>query len=151
GGRGRLRLDPRGGDAPLPPPLLFGPRHEQGRGGTTSSGHPADRRRQGPVERGAGGVPHAGRGASLPDLAGQARRRDLPAGGGGAAAIEPALGGAAVAAVRARRGPPLRPALSPHPAAQEAGGMIYHGTSTFAPFPEAGPGRPRPRPRADRR
>ena len=59
------------------------------------------------------------------DLAGQARGRDLRAGAVGAAPAEPALVRPAAAAVRPRRGPPLRPALPPHPAAEvDAGGVI---------------------------
>ena len=41
-----------------------------------------------------------------------------------AAAAEPALVRAAAAAIRARRSPPLRPALSPHPAAQADVGRV---------------------------
>src|SRR5262249_1860657 len=46
---------------------------------------------------------------------------DLPAGRGGAAAPEPALGGPAAVAVCPRRGPPLRPALPPHPQTETIG------------------------------
>ena len=68
--RRRLRLDPRGGDAPLPPVVA--------RGGDVPR-HSAHRRRQGPTQRGLGGVSAAGRGTADADLAGQARGRDLPA------------------------------------------------------------------------
>ncbi len=61
---------------------------------------------------------------AVPDLAGQARGRDLSARRSRADPPEPALRGPAAAAIRPRRGPPLRPALPPHPAAEEAPGVI---------------------------
>ncbi len=88
--------------------------------------HPADRRRQGAAQRGAWR-----RSASLEidaadgDLAGQARGSwsscpdaDEPL------RSEPPLLRPAAAAIRPRRGPPLRPALPPHAAAEVAVGRI---------------------------
>ena len=75
--------------------------------------------------------PHAGHRAADADLAGQARGRDLSSRRAGAVAAEPALGGAAAVAVRARRGPPLRAALSPHPAAEETGRVISASGKTW--------------------
>ena len=100
---------------PLPPPVA---------GGGRLPGHPADRRRQGPAQRGAGSLPDAGHRAAVPDFAGQARGRNLPARRSGAAAAEPAFGGVAAAAIRPRRSASLRAALSSHLAAEEVAGGV---------------------------
>ena len=114
-GRRRLRLDPRGGDAPLPPAP---------RGGRGLPRHPAHRRRQGPAQRRARRVPDARHRAALPDLAGEAGGGDLPPRRRRADQAEPPLRGAAAAAVRPRRGPPLRPALPPHAQTETADGGV---------------------------
>ena len=62
--------------------------------------------------------------AAVPDLAGQAGGRNLPAGRGRIDQAEPALRGAAAAAIRPRRSPPLRPALPPHAAAEAVDGGL---------------------------
>ncbi len=68
----------------------------------------------------AGGVHGAGSRAAMLDFPRQTRGRALPAGGGGAAAVEPAWRGASALAVRPRRGTSIRAALSSLAATQEA-------------------------------
>ena len=104
-GRRRLRLDPRGRQPPHPGPP--GARRALPR-------HLPDRRRQGPAQRRPRRLQGPGRHAADPDLAGQARGRDLRPRPVRPDRPEPSLVRPPAAAIRPRRGPPVRPALPPH-------------------------------------
>ena len=107
GGRRRRGQHPRGRAAAVPPPG-----RERGH-----ARHPPDRRRQGAVARGRRRPWRAWRSTPRPTVLSLAKREELifRAGAGGAAAAEPSRLRLAAVAIRPRRGPSLRPALSPHP------------------------------------